>query len=194
VLAARYVIAPTELEDFDDGERPLTLLAHQGAAWVYERARPMPVARLVYDYEVVPEDGDAVQRVHDPGFDPRAAVILDTDPGCEIGPAPSAAGTAKINQSSPGFWQITTQSETPAILVLAETAYPGWQVAVEEEVGEMLTAYTTLKAVCVPAGEHEVIWRYAPTVYQIGGLITMAALLLILLAIWRLSVAGRGTD
>jgi hypothetical protein len=191
VLAARYVVAPTELDDFDVGERPLTLLAHQGAAWVYERARPLPVARLVYEYEVIPDGEQAVQRIHDPGFDPQSAVILSADPACEVGPAPETPGTAEIRQSTPGFWQITARSETPAILVLAETAYPGWQVAVDDQAGETLTAYTTLKAVCVTAGEHEVAWRYEPVIYQIGGLITVAALLLILLAIWRLFVEGR---
>ena len=186
VLAARYVIAPTELEDFVEGDRPLTLLVHQGAAWVYERARPLPVTRLVYDFEVIADSAQAVQRVHDPEFDPATAVILDADPACAVGPAPAEQGTAEIRESTPGFWQITTQSETPTILVLAETAYPGWQVTIDNQPAETLTAYTTLKAVCVPAGEHDVVWRYKPVVYQIGGLITVAALLLVLLAAWRL--------
>ena len=190
VLAARYVIAPTELEDFVNGDRPLSLLAHQGAAWVYERARPLPVTRLVYDVEIITDGGQAVQRVHDPEFDPAATVILDADPTCEVGPVPTAQGTAEISQSTPGFWRIATQSDTPAILVLAETAYPGWQVTIDNKPVGMLTAYTTLKAVCVPAGEHAVVWRYKPVVYQVGGLVTSAALLLVLLAAWRLFKAA----
>ena len=190
VLAARYVIAPTELEDFVNGDRPLSLLAHQGAAWVYERARPLPVTRLVYDVEIITDGGQAVQRVHDPAFDPAATVILDADPTCEVGSVPAAQGTAEISQSTPGFWRIATQSDTPAILVLAETAYPGWQVTIDNKPVGMLTAYTTLKAVCVPAGEHAVVWRYKPVVYQVGGLVTSVALLLVLLAAWRLFKAA----
>jgi hypothetical protein len=42
----------------------------------------------------------------------------------------------------------------------------------------------------VPAGEHAVVWRYKPVVYQVGGLVTSAALLLVLLAAWRLFKAA----
>ncbi|MFN2136665.1 MAG: hypothetical protein ACK2UK_11965, partial [Candidatus Promineifilaceae bacterium] len=63
VLAARYVIAPTKLDDFAQGERPLTLLAHEGAAWIYERGRPLEVARLVYDSEVFADLAAAVERL-----------------------------------------------------------------------------------------------------------------------------------
>jgi hypothetical protein len=180
VLAARYVIAPTELNDFDDGERPLTLMAQEGAAWVYERARPMPVARLVYEVEVIPDSGRAVQRVHEPDFNPASTAILSADPNCAIDPAPQELGTAKIVENSPGRWLIKTDSESEALLVLAETAYPGWEVSIDGRPAEFHTAYTTLKAVCVPPGTHEVAWAYAPTVYWVGGIVTFAALLLVL--------------
>ena len=184
ILAARYVIAPTELNDFDDGDRSLTLLSHEGAAWVYERARPLPVAHLVYGMEVIPDAATAVQRVHDPDFDPAATAILATEPSCELGPAPDVAGTAEILETAPGHWLIETDSASPALLVLAETAYPGWQVAIDGVTAEALTAYTTLKAVCVPAGVHEISWNYVPTVYWLGGIFTIVALLLVLVAIY----------
>ncbi len=175
VLAARYVIAPTELQDFDEGERPLTFLTREGSAWVYERARPMDVARLVYAVEVIAESEAAIARVHAPDFDPASTAILDADPGCALGPG-EGGGTAVIETSEPGRWLIRTESETPALLVLAETAYPGWRVTVDGQEARPLTAYTTLKGVCVPAGDHEVVWQYVPRVYQVGGVITLLAL------------------
>jgi hypothetical protein len=193
ILAARYVIAPTELNDFDDGERPLSLLGHHGAAWVYERARPLPVARLVYDVEIIPDGGTAVQRVHEPDFDPATTAILTADPSCELGPIPESQGTAEILESLPGHWSIATESSSPALLVLAETAYPGWQVQIDGETAEALTAYTTLKAICVPAGSHEVSWNYVPTVYWVGGIFTIAALVLVLAAIYFL-LKGNASD
>ncbi len=191
LLAARYVIAPTELKDFNEGDRPLTLLVQQGAAWVYERARPMPVARLVYEVDVIAGAEEAVMRVHQPDFDPWTTALLAADPGCALGPAPRTAGTAEIVESEPGRWRIKTDSEAAALLVLAETAYPGWQAAVDGRPAETLTAYTTLKSLCVPAGVHEVVWTYVPTIYQVGGLITMAALLLLLAVAWRVRSASR---
>ena len=188
VLAARYVVAPNELEQYGDGERPLTLLEHNGAAWVYERARPMAVARLVYAAEVIPDDDAAIARIHQPDFDPQTTAILASEPGCGLSSITEEGGTAEIVATEPGHWQIRTESPAPALLLLAETDYPGWRVVVDGQPAETLRAYTTLRAVCVPEGSHEVTWTYTPTVYMVGGLITLAALFLICLALiywWR---------
>jgi hypothetical protein len=183
VLAARYVIAPTELNDFDDGQRPLTLLAQEGAAWVYERARPLPVARLVNEFEVIPDAEQAVRRVHEPDFDPVTTAILAVDPDCGLDSTARTPGSAEILESAPGYWLIRTASESGAILVLAETAYPGWRVEVDGQPAENLTVYTTLKGVCVPPGTHEVVWTYVATIYQVGGIVTIATLLLLVAAV-----------
>lgn len=183
VLAARYVIAPTELNDFGDGEQPLSLLAQEGAAWIYERARPLAVARLVNDFEVIPDAQLAVQRVHEPNFDPASTAIMDSDPACGLNSTSGTPGSVEILDSAPGYWLIRTASESEAILVLAETAYPGWRVEVDGQTAEVLTAYTTLKAVCVPPGAHEIVWTYLPTVYQVGGMVTIATLLLVVAAV-----------
>jgi hypothetical protein len=187
VLAARYVISPTKLDQYGDGERPLTLLEHNGAAWVYERARPLPVARLVYDAEVIPDDGAAIARIHQPDFDPQTTVILSAEADCDLGSSTEAGGTAEIITAEPGHWQIQTESEAPAMLLLAETDYPGWRVTIDGQPAVGLRAYTTLRAVCVPEGDHEVIWSYVPAVYVAGGLITLVAIILIVVALfyWR---------
>jgi hypothetical protein len=185
VLAARYVIASTELDQFGDGERPLTLLEQNGAAWVYERARPMPVARLVYTAEVIPDDDAAIARIHQPDFDPETTAILASELLCNVGPTMGEGGTAEIIAAKAGHWQIRTESQTPALLLLAETDYPGWRVSIDDQPAVGLRAYTTLRAVCVPEGVHDVTWTYVPTVYVAGGLISLMALVLIGLALFR---------
>ena len=47
----------------------------------------------------------------------------------------AGAGTAEIVSRSPGAWQIQTSSREAALLVLSETAYPGWAVRVDDEYG-----------------------------------------------------------
>ncbi|HID54654.1 MAG TPA: hypothetical protein EYP41_21785, partial [Anaerolineae bacterium] len=74
----------------------------------------------------------------------------------------------------------------PALLVLSETAYPGWRVTIDGERADWQKAYTAVRAVCVPAGEHVVEWTYAPNVYKIGGLISLAALALVFAAMVKL--------
>jgi hypothetical protein len=173
VLGVRYVVAPTPQDQFTEGDSGLTLLAAENGAWVYERPRALPVARLVYQAEVLPDSAEAVNRIHQPDFNPATTAILDGEPPCEIGPTPAAPGTAAINRMEPGSWQIKTNSPAPALLILAENAYPGWRVTVDGERADPLTAFTTIRAVCVPAGEHVVEWQFVPTIYLAGLFISL---------------------
>lgn len=190
VLGASHVLAGGPLDEYTDGERPLTLVGQQGAAWVYARARVLPLARLVYGFEVIPDDAQAIARIHDPAFDPSAVVLLDALPECQLDPAASGSGTAEIIAHDPTRWEIRTDSDSAALLVLAENAYPGWQVTIDGEPADSLVAYTSIRATCVPPGEHTVVWAFRPKIYWIGGAISLLALILVVMAMaifWRRS-------
>ena len=183
ILSARYVVAQVPLDDYTSGERPLTLIANQGAAWVYERARVLPLARLVSEVEVIGDEAAAIARIHQPDFDPAATVILAATPPCAVDAG--AGGTAVITDRRDGYWQIATDSPGASLLVLSETDYPGWHVLVDGRPAQSLTAYTTIRAVCVPAGAHTVAWSFVPLVYAWGGLLTLMGLVLVGTAVWQ---------
>lgn len=176
ILGVEYVLSAVPLDNFSDGERPLTLFQQQGAAWVYRRARVLPLARLVYDYEIIGDGQAAIERVHQPNFDPAGTAILDTPPPCQP-QASDPAGTVTIDSWEANRWQLTTNSPEPALLIVSETAYPGWQVTIDGQPAEWQTAYTVVRAVCVPAGQHQVVWTYPGRVYQLGGFISLITLL-----------------
>ena len=186
VLGVSHVLAGGPLDEYTEGDQPLTLVGQQGAAWVYARARTLPPARLVYAAEVIPDAAAAIDRIHAADFDPAQTAILSAAVPCNLGPAPAAAGAAVVEAHEPTRRQIRTTSEAPALLVLAENAYPGWQVTVDGQAAESLTAYTSIRAVCVPAGEHVVEWVFAPRLYWLGAGITAVALALLLFAALRL--------
>lgn len=178
VLGVTHVLAGGPLEEFTQGDRPLTLVGQQGSAWVYERARTVPLARLVYAAEIIPDSSAAISRIHDPDFDPVTTAILDIAPPCELSPAPTRGGTAEIVAHQPTLWTIRTTSDAPALLVLAENAYPGWEVKIDGVAGSALTAYTSMRAACVPAGEHTIEWQFSPRIYYWGAAISALTLLL----------------
>jgi len=170
VLGVSYVMATTPLDQFTQEPAPLTLLGQQGNTWVYSRPQALPVARLVYEFEVIEENAAAIQRLHQPDFDPAQTVILSEPPACELA---EGTGAAAIEATDAGYWRITSQSDTPALLVLAETAYPGWQVTIDGEPAAWQKAYTTLRAVCVPAGVHTVEWYFRPRAFWWGAYISL---------------------
>ena len=179
ILGVSHVLAGGPLDEFTEGARGLTLVGQQGAAWVYSRARPLPLARLVYAAEVIADDATAVARVHEPGFDPATTALLSADPGCALGPAPAALGAAEVVGHEATHWTIRTTADAPGLLVLAENAYPGWEVTIDGAPAEGLTAYTAIRAVCVPAGAHTVEWHFRPRLYLVGAALSLVALLLL---------------
>lgn len=184
ILGASHVVSQVVLEQYGDGERPLTLQAQQGGTQIYQRGQVLPLARLVYGFELISDDGAAVARVHAPDFDPAETVILPNEPSCAITEA-NDGGSASIVERSDGYWRIQTRSSVPALLVVSETAYPGWQVWIDGEVAEWQRAYTAVRAVCVPAGEHEIIWRFQPTIFWWGGLLSLLGLVLVGTAVFQ---------
>ena len=184
ILGAGYVVATNPLQGVEEGERPLTLLGNTDRVWVYQRGRTLPLARLVTQIEIIPDVAAATARVHQPDFDPATTAILEQEPDCAL-VGGGAAGTAVITEKSNGYWQIQTNSPTPALLVLSETAYPGWRVFVDGVEQEWGVAYTAVRATCIPAGKHIVDWRYQPRSYAVGGILSLLGVVLVGTAVWR---------
>lgn len=186
ILAVEYVISPNPLEDqFLTGERPLSVLETVDSVWIYHRARVLPLARMTYDIMVINSPQDTVNMVHEPEFDPTTTVILNQTPPCNVQPG---TGTATIAEHRPEYWRIETDSDAPGILVLSETAYPGWHVTVDGQPASSLTAYSVIRAVCVPEGRHTVEWVFDPVSRKIGIGVSLAALIVTTFAgimIWR---------
>lgn len=184
LFATQYVIATAPQDPFIEGERGLRLVGQNGSAWVYERPRFFPLVRLVYGVELIPDREQAIARIHQIELNPAEKAIVAQEPECDL--QLGGSGTAKITGRAAGWWQIETQSDRPALLVVSETAYPGWQVTIDGQPAAWLTAYTALRAVCVPAGVHLVEWQFRPTIFMWGGLLSALALVWVGWAVRRL--------
>lgn len=173
---------------FLEGEAGLELVASDEAVYIYRRARVLRLARLVYQVEVVEDAETAIARIYEPDFHPQNTAILDQPLPCEIGPYPATPGVVRVLEARPGYWRIDVESESPALLMLAEIAYPGWQVTVDGIRTEWLTAYAVLRSVCVPAGKHLIEWRFDPLILKVGAVLTLSVLGLLVgasVVIWR---------
>ena len=72
----------------------------------------------------------------------------------------------------------------PALLILADTFYPGWQATVDGAPVPVLRANLMFRAIALPAGQHDVVLTYRPESWQQGSLISLLTLggLLVVLA------------
>jgi uncharacterized membrane protein YfhO len=94
-----------------------------------------------------------------------------------------SAGDAAITLSSPEQVVIQVNAESDGTLNLRDTCYPGWVAQVEGNTVPIECVDTVFRAVHVPAGEHTVVFSYAPQSVQIGAFISLAGAALFIVAL-----------
>ena len=149
--------------------------------------RYMPRASLLPRAVVVPRQDEQLRILKDPRFDPAETVLLERDPDGHIDslPAPGEAKTtgdrvAMLRYGANGL-ELGTGSSRSSFLLLSELFYPGWRAWVDGQEAPILRADYLLRAIPLTAGEHRVRLELAPDTLRLGGAITLATLLTLLL-------------
>jgi hypothetical protein len=155
------------------------------------RRHPDPRAYLAYAAETVDDWRRAVDRMRGGDDFHRVALAETSLPLPRTGPPP---GAAEITRFLPETVTVRTHAQAPALLVLAEPWYPGWSAAVDGAAPvPCLPANAWMRAALVPAGEHEVTFRFRSTRLRAGAalsLLSLAALLTALVIARRRGSAG----
>ena len=96
----------------------------------------------------------------------------------------SPGGTA-VEVYTPGHIRIQATASRPALLVVAESNYPGWQATLDGRPAPILRTNYLSQGVIVPAGIHTVELRYQPDSFTFGAAISGLGLLgLLALSLW----------
>jgi uncharacterized membrane protein YfhO len=72
---------------------------------------------------------------------------------------------------------INASLTAPGLLVLTDNYLPDWKVYVDGKPAELLQAYHTFRAVALPAGEHDVAFRYESKYYKLGSYVSLLAVI-----------------
>jgi hypothetical protein len=149
---------------------------------VLEDTDAQPRAFLVPRARVAASLGTALsEMVHQP-FQPRQEVILAADTFTHARPLVTdrgGQGTADITSYAASDVKIHTSASADAWLVLSDTFYPGWSAAVDGQAVTVLRGDVLFRVVPVPAGEHEVEFRFEPASVRLGLLISLGSLLVL---------------
>jgi hypothetical protein len=105
---------------------------------------------------------------------------------------PPTATTLAPSSSGPGNWRIRVGGDQPALVVVAEAWFPGWEAEVDGHKAPVLQADGAFLGVPVDAGTHIVTLRYRrPGAALAGRAVTAGTLLsLAVLAVRRRRAAG----
>jgi hypothetical protein len=138
---------------------------------------------LVPDASVVV--GEAVlETLSRASYDPAREVLIEYRP--RNLPSGSGGEAIIVPQSNPNRVVIETSSAGGGWLLLSDAWYPGWKAFIDGKRTDVFKANYLFMSVWAPEGEHMIEFRYRPTAFIYGAIVSGAAwLALIPIAIWR---------
>jgi hypothetical protein len=162
LLNVKYLITKRSID------HPRFELVMEGTSGkVYRNRMALPRAFMVYRYEIQGEEEEAFRRLASEDFDPRETVILEKDP--TLVPGPGGVQRVEVSDYAPQRIGVHTSTTSAGLLVFSEVYYPaGWKAAVDDRPVEILKADGLLRAVCLPAGEHQVEMIFRPWTFRLG--------------------------
>ena len=96
-------------------------------------------------------------------------------------PVPDSLATIQLKEYLNDKINYTFKSTTPQVAVFSEVYYPrGWNVFIDGKEAEYFRANYVLRAMYIPAGEHQIEFRFEPASYTTGRMITIIANLLVM--------------
>lgn len=121
-------------------------------------------------------------------FDPKQTVFLEekTDWGAQG----AMAASAQFEKYEDQEVKIKTQASSDGFLFLSDAYYPGWKAYVDGQEKKIYLANYAFRAVEVPQGEHEVIFKYEPTSFWWGIRISLGVTGLVTLGVIFLGLKG----
>jgi Bacterial membrane protein YfhO len=99
-------------------------------------------------------------------------------------PVPDSSAFIKLKQNLNDKIDYTYHSTTPQFAVLSEVYYPlGWDAYIDGQKTDYVKTNYVLRGMYVPAGDHQIEFRFEPKSYTIGRTITIIANILVMLAL-----------
>jgi hypothetical protein len=107
-------------------------LIHSGDVKIYENLRVLPRAFLVQDVQCVVSDDAALALMRDPAFDPATqAAATSCVEWMGEPPAEGSPGSVTVVEYTAERVVVDVVTDAPALLILVDAWYPGWQVTVQ---------------------------------------------------------------
>jgi hypothetical protein len=170
-----------------------SLVAASQGVNIYENTQVMPRAFVVHRVHRVNDENAAIDylkqgersRFPDGSVQVRtkdvrntAVVEGETSPPTKSAACPSKAGDrAQLVASGANKITVRVHAACAGVLVLTDQYYPGWTATVNGRDSNIVPTDVTFRGVAVPAGSSTVEFRYQPSSFRSGLILTILGLL-----------------
>jgi hypothetical protein len=148
---------------------------------------------LVHRLEETTGAEDTLALLFSPGRDAEAVAVVEAGRRPPVAEAPAGASEhISIVEDLPERLTLDVGAAAPALLVLTDTFYPGWQATVDGEPVAIVRADHAFRGVPVNTGRHRVVFLYAPASLRRGAAVSLVAALGVILCLaWPGARRGR---
>lgn len=182
VLGARFIVGEAGI-GVPDGPagRGLTRVYAGRDATVLRNDRAVPRAMVAGAVRVTASEAETRAVLMEDGFDPREAAVVERgEPGAAqlgggAGTGGRVAGEAEVVEEANSSVTVRAELDRPGLVVLNDNFTDGWRVEVDGREAEAVLANDVMRGVAVPAGTHEVVWRYAVPGLRAGLVLSLLA-------------------
>lgn len=114
-------------------------------------------------------------------FDPRRLAWIDSEDRLNLrqflsGKPPLPTETVQVSYPTPRQAVLKARLESPGMVVLADTYYPGWKLSIDGKPAPIYKVNRVMRGAAVEAGRHTLVFRYDPGSFRLGWRITMGGL------------------
>jgi hypothetical protein len=171
----------TQLTSYAD----LTVVPNpNGGISLLEYGGALPRAKLYENWLVSTNDNETLAKLVAPDFDPQSLVIVSGAASRpSTGGSTNVGGSAEISSYSPKKIGLKVNAAKPSILLLNDRHHPDWHVYVDGREEKLLRANYIVRGVEVPAGTHEVVFQFKPSLKGLYISLVTLMLGLVLLAV-----------
>jgi hypothetical protein len=182
MLAVRYILLGDTTTIDTSGYREVARDPASGAI-IYERPTWLPRAFVVHQARLVLHD-QALARLTDPAFDPRREALVEAPLDCGL-VTNTAAEPVNLVRDDLNRVIFQVRAMTPGLLVMSDTFYPGWSAEVDGKPTPIVRADYALRGICLPAGEHTLVFRFDPITLRVGLLLSAIGLVVVAVLSWK---------
>jgi hypothetical protein len=171
MLNAQYIVAAGKLPE--ERFRLVNTDTKKGVL-TYMNPTVLPRAWFVEEATTARNAIQVFNALNSPAFDVRRSAVVEKPIPQPIGRSDSTSVDVTEFKSRSVTLKAYTASQ--ALLVVSEVYYPaGWKAYLDGAETEIFKTNSVLRSVVVPAGTHEVVFKYQPALYDIGYTVTRAA-------------------
>ena len=176
-MSVSYVTAPKDVER--PGLAPVQLPRTPTDAFVYRVDRAAP--RAFVAGAVVHKATKAQVLDHLRTSPDAVSEVAVVEPSSHTLPD-STGSFVHLTRYLPARVELRAELTAPGLVVLTDTFFPGWRAFVDRTPTPIVRANYFARGVFVDAGEHQIVFQYAPSSFRVGAAVTILTLTGLLVA------------